>query len=97
LRATYQRALARQALWQASRAFDRGEVDGPSARPVGELIAFALATYADTRRLREWHGLRLRQRIGAGRSLWFLPFVATGAAHRLHGHARRLRWRLHGV
>lgn len=97
LRATFRRALARQALWQASRAYDRDLLDGPGARPVDELIAFALETYDGTRRMREWRGLRLRQRLGAGRSLWFLPFVATGAAHRLHGHARRLRWRLQGI
>ncbi|HWM62702.1 MAG TPA: glycosyltransferase family 2 protein [Solirubrobacterales bacterium] len=97
LRATARRRLARQALWQASRAYDRGEVDGPGARPVEELIAFAFETYPEARQLREWRGLRLRQRIGAGRSLWFPPFLATGAAHRLHGHARKLRWRLHGV
>lgn len=97
LRATFRRALARQALWQASRAYDRDLLDGPGARPVEELIAFALETYDGTRGLREWRGLRLRQRLGAGRSQWFPPFLATGAAHRLHGHARRLRWRLQGV
>jgi hypothetical protein len=97
LRSLYKRALARQALWQASRAYDRGEVAGSGARPVDALIDFALETFPHTRRLREWWGLRLRQRIGAGRSLWFVPFIATGAAHRLHGHARRLRWRLRGV
>lgn len=97
LRETFRRRLARQALWQASRAYDRGEVDGPGARPVDDLIAFALKTCPEAYRLREWRGLRLRQRIGAGRSLWFPPFLATGAAHRLHVHARKLRWRLHGV
>ena len=37
-------------------------------------------------RLREWRGLQVRRRIGAGRSMLFLPFVATGAAHRVRGH-----------
>jgi glycosyltransferase involved in cell wall biosynthesis len=91
------RALARQALWQASRAYDRGAVDGPGAVPVEELVAFALETCPEARRLREWWGLRLRKRIGAGRSLLFLPFIATGAAHRLRGHLGRLRWRAQGV
>jgi hypothetical protein len=27
----------------------------------------------------------------------FLPFVATGAAHRLRGHVSQLRWRARGV
>jgi hypothetical protein len=91
------KALARQALWQASRAYDRGEVDGAGAVPVDELVAFALETCPDARRLREWWGLELRQRIGAGRSLWFLPFIATGAAHRLRGHVNWLRWRARGI
>jgi hypothetical protein len=87
------RALARQALWQASRAVDRGEVEGP----LGELLEFALRVHPDTRRLAEWRGFRLRWRIGAGRSLLFLPFVATGVAHRLDQHLGQLRWRCRGV
>lgn len=97
LRAMVARALARQALWQASRAYDRGEVRGPGAAPVEELISFALQTCPEVRRLPEWWGLRLRQRIGAGRSLWFLPFLATGAGHRLRGHLSWLRWRTRGI
>jgi hypothetical protein len=91
------RALARQALWRASRAVDRGLVDGPAAMPVDELIAFALDVYPAARRLREWHGLRVRRWIGAGRSGWFVPFLATGAAHRVRFHAGRRRWRARGI
>jgi glycosyl transferase family 2 len=91
------RALARQALWQASRAYDRDAVDGPDAAPVEELIAFAQSTCPEIGQLREWRGLKLRQKIGAGRSLLFPPFLATGAAHRLMTHARRWRWRLQGI
>jgi hypothetical protein len=97
LRATVGRALARQALWRASRAFDRGLTEGPDALPVDELIAFALDVCPEARRLREWRGLQLRRRIGAGRSLLFLPFVATGAAHRVRGHVSQLRWRARGI
>jgi len=97
LRTMLTRGLAREALWQASRAYDRGDARGAGAAAVDELVAFALDTYPDVRRLREWWGLRLRRRIGAGHSLWFLPFVATGAAHRLRGHANRLRWRVYGI
>jgi glycosyltransferase involved in cell wall biosynthesis len=91
------RTLARQALWQASRAYDRGETDGDAAAPVDELVEFALETCPEATRLREWQGLRLRRRIGAGRSLLFVPFLATGAGHRVRGHLGRLRWRLSGV
>lgn len=93
LQATIRRTLARQALWKASRAYDRGRVTGPGAVPVDALIEFALQTSPDARRLREWRGLRLRQRLGPGRSLLFPPFLATGAAHRLRSHYGR--WRLH--
>ncbi len=93
LQAMAGRALARQALWQASRSVDRGVSDGI----VEELTDFALDVCPEAPRLREWRGLRLRQRIGAGRSLGFFPFVLTGAAHRLYSHVTRLRWRLTGI
>jgi hypothetical protein len=85
------RALARQALWMASRAVDRGVLDGPDATPVDELTAFALDVFPGARLLREWRGLRVRRMIGPGRSQWFPPFIVTGAAHRAHYHARRIR------
>jgi len=93
LQAMAARALARQALWQASRAVDRGVVDGH----VEQLTGFALDVYPETRRLREWRGLRLRQWIGAGRSLLFPPFIITGAAHRLRHHANWKRLRFRGI
>jgi GT2 family glycosyltransferase len=97
LQAMAARELARQALWQASRAIDRRQVDGDGAALVDELVGFALDVHPDARRLREWRGYRLRRRIGAGRSQWFPPFVATGAAHRAHGHLQRLRLRTRGI
>jgi hypothetical protein len=90
---TVARTLARQALWRASRAVDRGEAE----EAVRELSAFALGVYPAARRLREWHGLQLRRRMGAGRSRGFIPFLATGAAHRLRSHAIHMRWRLRGI
>jgi glycosyltransferase involved in cell wall biosynthesis len=89
LRAAAAQALARQALWQASRAIDRGEV---ADIPVDDLVAFALDVDPGARRLREWHGHRVRRRLGAGRSRLFVPFLATGAAHRVKGHVARARW-----
>jgi hypothetical protein len=85
------RALARQALWRASRAVDRDLVGGPDGLPFDELVDFALDVYAPARSLPEWRGLQLRRRIGPGRSGWFPPFVATGAAHRMRMHATRAR------
>ena len=97
LHGTASRTLARQALWQASRAYDRDKVHDPGQVSAEEFVAFALQTYPEARRLREWRGLRLRQRIGAGRSLWFPPFLATGAAHRLRAHYNRLRLHARGI
>jgi hypothetical protein len=97
LRERAMRALARQALWQASRAVDKGHVRGPEATPYDELVEFALDVYPDTRQLREWRGLRVRRAIGEGRSRLFPPFILTGIAHRLISHAARVRWRLRGV
>ena len=97
LRDSVGRALARQALWRASRAFDTGRVEGDGALPVDELVAFALDVFPEARRLREWRGLRVRRSIGAGRSGWFPPFVATGSAHRLRSHADRLRMETRGT
>ena len=82
LHALASRTLARQALWRASRAVDRGV----EQELVEELTDFALDTYPESRHLREWRGLRLRQWIGAGRSILFPPLeivntvVPTSAA-----------------
>ncbi len=90
LQETVSRALARQALWRASRAVDRGEDE----RLVEELVEFAFDIHPDAGRLPEWRGLRLRRRIGPGRSLIFPPFLFTGALHRARAHAG---WALMGL
>lgn len=91
------RALARQALWRASRLVDRGMTAGAGDSAVSELIAFAFDVDPDARRLREWWGLQARRRIGAGRSGWFPPFLATGAAHRLRSNVAMQRMRTRGI
>lgn len=93
LRLSAARTLARQALWRASRAVDCG--DGADA--LAEYIGFALDVYPQARGLREWRGLALRRRIGPGRAPLSLPFIASGAAHRLRHHAGQARWRLTGT
>jgi hypothetical protein len=92
LREIARRTLAGQAIWKVSRAYDKGLAEGEGKREVEELIEFALATSPRARELPKWWGMRLRRSIGSGRSLAFLPFFVTGAAHRLrvsYGH-----WRL---
>jgi glycosyltransferase involved in cell wall biosynthesis len=55
------RKLARQALWRASRAYDRGRTD---VVPVDELVAFAKDCWPAFEKLPEYKGLQIRQRIG---------------------------------
>jgi glycosyltransferase involved in cell wall biosynthesis len=91
------RTLARQALWRASRAYDQNLVDPDDGVSASEYVAFALESYPEARDLREWRGLRLREKLGAGRSLWFPLFLATGVAHRLGAHLSRMRLHALGV
>ena len=94
LRAMAGRALAKQALWRASRHVDQNIAD--PADSIEDLVSFALEVCPTAARLPEWTGLRVRQRLGAGRSRAFFPFLATGAAHRAHHHLAQLQLRTLG-
>jgi hypothetical protein len=93
LQETVARTLARQALWKASRTVDRGE----DRELTNELAGFALEVCPQAPRLREWRGLKLRRRIGAGRSFLFPPFLLTGVTRRLRHHASWMRLRYMGI
>jgi hypothetical protein len=97
LRQEAARALARQALWRASRSIDRGLAARSERELVEDLIAFAHDVCPTAERLREWHGLRLRRAIGAGRSRWFPLFMLTGAVHRIRGEMALVRLRTRGI
>jgi glycosyltransferase involved in cell wall biosynthesis len=85
------RVFARQALWQASRALDRGqEVD------VDALVTFAREAYPGLWRLPQWHGLAVRRRFGR-RSVYLPPLLVSGAFHRLRDEVGTLRWKLQGL
>jgi hypothetical protein len=88
------RTLAKDALWRASRAAERGL---PAEQPlIAELASFALDVYPEARRLSEWDGLRLRRHLGPCRSRAFPPFIASRARRRLSYEANRVRWRYCG-
>lgn len=55
------RALARDALWEACRAFDRGRTESV---PIREMIEFATTIYGRATSLSEFRGLRWRTRVG---------------------------------
>jgi glycosyltransferase involved in cell wall biosynthesis len=97
LRARANRALASQALWIASRAYDKGSLDDAEGAPAEEWVDFARQTYPEVGRLPRWWGLQARRRIGAGRSLWFPLFVATGAGHRARVVYNRHRLQARGI
>jgi hypothetical protein len=86
------RALAKQSLWQASRALDRRD---PTV-PIPDLLAFAEETCPESHSLPEYRGFNLRRRMG-GHSAYFPPFLATGFAHRLSGHLSHAFGRLTGA
>jgi Glycosyl transferase family 2 len=86
------RALAKQALWQASRAIDRND---PSV-PTGPLVAFAKETSPEAQSLPEYRGFTLRRRMH-GHSAYFPPFLLAGALHRLSNQTDLARRRCLGI
>lgn len=97
LRERANRALAEQALWIASRAYDKGRLDDAEGGGAQDWIDFAATTYPRLERLPRWWGLRLRQRIGPGRTLCFPLFLATGAGHRARVLYNRYRLQARGI
>lgn len=81
------RALAREALWRACRAYDRGRL---ATTPVAELIDFALDAYPAADSLREYAGLRRRQRLGPSLCLLLQPVRFSAVLHRAR---TRRAWR----
>lgn len=77
--------LAKEALWSAARAYDRGRT---LETPVEELIEFAFDCWPGANRLPVYWGLQLRQRIGPKAMPYLQPFVLSAVTHR----AQRWWW-----
>jgi glycosyltransferase involved in cell wall biosynthesis len=88
------RALAREALWSAYRAYDRDEVKEAEAE---ELAEFAEATYRDTSSLSEYAALRRRRRLGARFCHRTQVFAGTAAVKRARKWLLQQRWKREGV
>jgi hypothetical protein len=88
------RALAVDALRRACQAFDRGRSD---REPIADLVVFARETYPRYTALRQWWGLRLRQRLGPVWVHRLPPFLACAALRRLTNDVRYRRWSRTGV
>jgi glycosyltransferase involved in cell wall biosynthesis len=88
------RTLAREALWDACRAYDRNEVENSQAE---ELIAFAMTTYTKAMSLAEYGALRRRQWLGPIVCNRTQIFAAPALIRKMHRSALKRRWQQHGV
>jgi hypothetical protein len=88
------RALAREALWDACRAYDHNRVEESRA---GELVEFAMNTYAAAASLSEYAAFRRRRRLGPAICNRTQLFAATALIRRVHRWVGRQRWQRRGV
>lgn len=88
------RRLAAEALWSATRAYDRHRT---GTVPVEGLIAFAFDCWPDAARLTAYRALKLRRRIGPAVMPYLQPFIWSAVARHLNDRRRWHRRELHGV
>lgn len=88
------RALAKEALWDACRAYDRNEVELCRAN---ELVEFTLNAYAKAKDLPEYRALLRRQKLGPAFCKRTQLFAAPAIARRMHRWALKERWKSRGV
>ena len=87
-------ALAREALWDACRAYDHNQL---YERCASELLAFAVGAYPEAPSLPEYAALRRRQILGAVVCNRTQLFAATAMVRRLTSWVRRKQWERRGV
>ena len=88
------KALAREALWQACRAYDRNEVKEASA---DELVQFASEACPSAAELPESRALRRRKALGPLMCKTTQIFAASGALHRAHRMMKTWQWKRRGI
>ena len=94
LRDLAQRSLAKEALWEACRAYDRGQVEQSGVR---DLIHFALSTCAAADSLPEYRALLRRRWLGSAVCSHTQLFAFPALAHRMRHAALKRRWQTQGV
>jgi glycosyltransferase involved in cell wall biosynthesis len=87
------RGMAREALWEACRAYDRGLVE---AR-IAELSELAESIFPRTHRLPEAWGLRWRRRAGSRVCASVRPLMFSAARRRAQSRLWWWRWERRGV
>ena len=88
------RKLSEEAIWRASRAYDRGRTD---CVPVDELVAFALDCWPSIARSPVHRGLRLRQAVGSGWMPYLQPFIWSAVTHKISNKLWWRTWERHGI
>lgn len=94
LHARARRQLARHAVDQACRAYERGRAE---QEPVDELVTIALDTWPQVSALPEWQALQRRRRAGARRARRVPGFQARRALRRVREERNMSRWLRHGL
>ncbi len=94
LREITNRALAREALWRACRAYDRNRIEEASAE---ELVRFAGETYPAIGSVPEYAALRRRQWLGPAICSRTQVFAPPAIVRRLRGWLQQQRWKKEGV
>ncbi len=88
------RTLAREALWDACRSYDRNQVEESRA---DALIEFALETCADAQSLPEYAALLRRQRLGPVFCKRTQLFAAPALMRKIRRLILKERWKRRGV
>ncbi|MGH8615583.1 MAG: glycosyltransferase family 2 protein [Gammaproteobacteria bacterium] len=88
------RALARQALWEVCRAYDRNQVKEAGA---DELVRFAMTTYPAATSLSEYAALRRRRRLGPIVCNRTQVFAAPALVRRIRRWLGWERWKRQGI
>lgn len=94
LHRTVNRALAREALWDACRAYDHNRTE--SAR-TAELVQFAVNSCPDAQLLPEYSALKRRQRLGASLCNRTQIFIVPASIRWLSRRLKKQRMLQHGL
>jgi glycosyltransferase involved in cell wall biosynthesis len=88
------RSLAREALWDACRAYDHNQVEASHA---DDLVEFALVTYSGATSLPEYAALRRRRRLGPIACNRTQLFAASALVRKIRWWTLKRRWKHQGV
>jgi glycosyltransferase involved in cell wall biosynthesis len=91
---TVHRKLSWEAIWRASRAYDRGRTDHV---PVDELVAFGLSCWPAITRTSVYRGLRFRQAVGPRWMPYLQPFIWSAVIRKISNTIWWRTWERYGI